>query len=256
MSRQIRDALSELMDAVPRHGKRFQRLLNHLRDSQPDAGDPFQLMAFLMARGPESKSQLFQDLWALWVSGQKRGGFFVEFGATDGVNLSNTWLLEKTMGWQGILAEPNPGFHEALQANRACALSTKCVYSESGLQLEFLAARKGELSRIASIGLADGHDGVARIARRTLLVETISLNDLLVEQRAPERIDYLSVDTEGSELEILKAFDFDRWDVRAITVEHNYTPARDEIHGLLSQHGFQRQLEDLSLYDDWYVKVE
>src|ERR1017187_1984592 len=51
-----------------------------------------------------SKSQLRQDLMVLSELDFKRGGYFVEFGATNGVTLSNTYLLEKEYGWTGILA--------------------------------------------------------------------------------------------------------------------------------------------------------
>jgi len=60
-----------------------------------------------------------------------------------------------------------------------------------------------------------------------LQVETVSLNDLLLSQAAPPRIDYISIDTEGSELAILEAFDFARWDVRLFTIEHNLTMRRN-----------------------------
>ena len=64
----------------------------------------------------------------------------------------------------------------------------------------------------------------------------------------------MSVDTEGSEFEILSAFDFDRWDVRAISVEHNHTGVREQLYELLSARGYRRELTDLSQFDDWYVK--
>ena len=85
-------------------------------------------------------------------------------------------------------------------------------------------------------------------------VETVSLGDLLAQNGAPSRIDYLSLDTEGSELRILKAFDFDAIDVGLITVEHNFTAQRAEIHSLLTSKGFVRKFEALSVVDDWYFR--
>jgi hypothetical protein len=86
-------------------------------------------------------------------------------------------------------------------------------------------------------------------------VETVSLNDLLAQHGAPQRIDYLSVDTEGSELDILRAFDFDAWEVGLITVEHNYTPRREGLFELLTAKGFRRKFAALSRADDWYVRA-
>ena len=87
-------------------------------------------------------------------------------------------------------------------------------------------------------------------------VETVSLNDLLAFWNAPRRIDYLSIDTEGSELDILQHFDFAAYDVRLITVEHNHTAQRPLIHDLLTAKGFRRKFESLSNVDDWYVRSD
>ena len=62
----------------------------------------------------KSKSQLRQDLFVLSQLNFKTNGFFVEFGATNGVDLSNTYLMEKEFGWSGILAEPARGWHKDL----------------------------------------------------------------------------------------------------------------------------------------------
>ena len=70
----------------------------------------------------------------------KQGGYFVEFGATDGVLLSNNWLLEKHFGWKGICAEPNPKLFERLQQNRGCRLSPACVYRSTGERMQFVLA--------------------------------------------------------------------------------------------------------------------
>ncbi|MBS0332402.1 MAG: FkbM family methyltransferase, partial [Proteobacteria bacterium] len=86
-------------------------------------------------------------------------------------------------------------------------------------------------------------------------VETVSLMDLLGHWNAPSRIDYMSVDTEGSELDILQAFDFERYDVRLISVEHNFTARREGILAFLTAQGYRRKFESLSFVDDWYVKT-
>jgi hypothetical protein len=85
-------------------------------------------------------------------------------------------------------------------------------------------------------------------------VETISLNDLLSSNGAPNCIDYFSVDTEGSEFKILQAFDFQKYDVKMIIVEHNLTKNREAICALLESQGFSRVFERFSMWNDWYRK--
>jgi hypothetical protein len=82
-------------------------------------------------------------------------------------------------------------------------------------------------------------------------VTTTSLMDLLQQNQAPPVIDYLSIDTEGSELEILAGIDWGRHQFRCITVEHNFTAQREGIQALLEAQDYQR-LE--AQWDDWYWK--
>ena len=76
---------------------------------------------------------------------------------------------------------------------------------------------------------------------------------MLETYQAPKTIDYLSIDTEGSEYEILKAFDFDKYKFRVITCEHNFTSMREKIYDLLISKGYQRKLTSISRVDDWYI---
>jgi FkbM family methyltransferase len=248
MSDRLFKMLGKMTGGPDQYSQGLRKMLEHLRGAAYNRDDLIQAFAFFLSHASEAKGQLFQDLWALWVSGQKRGGFFVEFGAADGVFLSNTWLLENRYGWTGILAEPNPTSFEALARNRGCAVSNKCVYSRTGERLEFVATRQPEYS-----GLTAHNERMSRRGGPRLMVETISLNDLLLEHNAPRQIDYMSLDTEGSELEILSTFDFDRWDVRAFSIEEGGN--REALAALLSPLGYERRWQALSCFDDWYIRV-
>jgi FkbM family methyltransferase len=200
----------------------------------------------------KSKAQLSQDLFTLEYLNKKRDGYFVEFGATDGVSFSNTFLLEKEYGWKGILAEPARCWMAALKENRNCIIENRCIWSKSGEILTFNETKQPTLSTIDFYTNID-YNSKKREDKITYKVETISLNDLLHVHNAPTDIDYLSVDTEGSEFEILNAFDFSKYRVKIITVEHNFTPLRDTILKLLISKGYKRVFETISLFDDWYI---
>lgn len=177
----------------------------------------------------------------------------MEFGACDGVALSNTYLLEKAFGWSGIVAEPNPAYHRALFNNRNCHISTLCVHAETGAILPFLATDVGELGCLVEHEKSD-HNANKRQKNSRINVVTISLLDLLKTYNAPQRIDYLSVDTEGSEADILAAFDFAAYDIRLITVEHNHVVGkRQQIYDLLTRYGYTR-VDGQTAFDDWYIK--
>ena len=90
----------------------------------------------------------------------------------------------------------------------------------------------------------------------TYLVETVSLKDLLIEHSAPPHINYLSIDTEGSELNIIKKFDFNSHTFDFISIEHNYRPDRHEIHELISSRGYRRIHKKLSRCEFWYEKLD
>jgi FkbM family methyltransferase len=200
----------------------------------------------------ESHSQLKQDLFILAQSNFKKNGFFVEFGATDGVKLSNTYLLERKFNWTGILAEPARCWHQNLKSNRKAIIETRCVWEKTGSIVEFNEAFESELSTVSSFSDSDLHS-LSRKSIKKYNVETISLLDLLIKHNAPHIIDYLSIDTEGSELSIMKAFDFNQYKFKIITCEHNYSQTREEIYNLLINNGYVRIFEEMSDFDDWYI---
>lgn len=230
-------------------------VLTALRDhSAGKSTDELSFVNFCVNNLGWSTGQHLQDLWVAYEMKSRRGGYFVEFGAMDGVIFSNSCSLERHLGWNGIVAEPAHLWHPALSNNRACYVDSRCVWTKTGETLVFNQTPLSGLSTIDSFSSSDAHADHRRDGLR-YDVETVSLIDLLTHWRAPRRIDYLSIDTEGSEFDILSTFDWSTHEFRLITVEHNHTAQRDRIFDLLSPMGYQRKFEALSHADDWYVKT-
>lgn len=200
----------------------------------------------------KSKSQFRQDLFVLAELNNKRNGFFVEFGATNGIDSSNTYLLETEFGWSGILVEPAKVWHKQLARNRSSRIDFSCVWSSSNKMIDFKETEEALFSTASDFVSADMH-AEAREKGKNYVVPSISLEDLLDKYSAPRLVDYLSIDTEGSELEILEQFDFDKYKFSVITCEHNFSSNRERVLKLLEGNGYQRKLEQVSRVDDWYV---
>jgi FkbM family methyltransferase len=233
----------------------FDHLLAIRERAAANKGDGYaQFLQFCAANIGHSTAQLFQDLFVIFILRNRTGGYFVEFGATNGIELSNTYVLEKMLRWKGLLAEPARCWHEALSKNRSAIIDRRCVWDRSEATIDFLETKIAELSTIGEFRDRDGHKENRREGT-SYPVETIALNDLLAQHHAPEHIDYLSIDTEGSELQILEAFNFEKYAVDIITVEHNFAePDRSKINELLAAKGFGRLFECFSKWDDWYVQ--
>ena len=95
------------------------------------------------------RSQIFQDIFASFVIGNKFDKTFLEFGATDGISLSNTHMLEKELGWSGVLAEPDIQWIDSLKKNRPnTKIITKCIWKKSNEKLNFFSSDEGVLSTL------------------------------------------------------------------------------------------------------------
>lgn len=189
-------------------------------------------------------SQAGQDKWVYETVGSS--GMFVDIGAYDGIQTSNTYLLER-LGWKGICIEANPYAYQQLNTNRKCICVPFAVTDYDGM-CSF---------------------GTDRIGGHTQ-VECYKLDTILKGCISPTVIDYMSLDIEGHELTVLKAFDFDRWDVKLMTVEHNlYCDGPEKkiaLYELLTEKGYIRTHEDVKCLDpnplyfnqpfeDWYQKI-
>ena len=196
----------------------------------------------------DSKSQTAQDIFVLSVFGPSFQGQFVEAGACDGEQASNTLLLEQKFGWSGILVEPNDYWRDrGLVKKRESHWFHGCLAGTVG-HVEFVNYHAPELSGIKShFRKRKKNQGTEK------LKESINIVTLMAKFNM-SRIDYLSLDTEGSEYEILEAINLAKNQIGVITVEHNFNYTnREKIFAHLTKFGYQRVFTSLSNQDDWYV---
>jgi len=175
--------------------------------------------------------------------GGRGSGFFVEVGANRPQFASQTWHLEQ-LGWSGILIEPQPDLAAALrQARTARVFAVACSSPDNAGRLRPLHVA-GALSSLDRDRMAPGAEPEAVIE-----VPIRTLDDLLTEATAPAGFDLLSVDVEGHELEVLRGFDFARWQPRLILLEDHVGDLRR--HRFLKHAGYRliRRFEN----NGWYI---
>ena len=194
----------------------------------------------------KSYSQLRQDLNVISFYNNKNDMYFIDIGANDGKTLSNTYLLEKKYNWKGICSEPLPKAFQKLIKRRSATCDNNAVFKESGLSLEF--SESDLLSGITNF--IDKYEEAKK--DNPIIVKTITLQSLLDNYKAPKIIQYFSLDTEGTELEILKSVDFSTYTFLYINLEHNYVePRRSEIRTLLLNNRYLYKGQNS--WDDDYI---
>jgi FkbM family methyltransferase len=192
------------------------------------------MMELIEKLRPKSYAQFEQDLRVVEFYRGLRGGYFLDLGAYDGLDNSNTVMLEREMDWKGLCVEPWPWAFEKLVECRTAKCENMAAYRTSGQTVPFTEYE--QLSGISSY--IDAYPE-AQEKGPSLEVETISVNDLLAKHDAPVFIHYASIDTEGSELEILKGVDFSKYVFGYINIEHNFIePRRSQMQAFLAQQGY------------------
>jgi len=189
----------------------------------------------------EYYSQFGQDKYLdMKIFKEKQNGFFLDIGAYDGVLFSNTCFFEKNRGWSGICVEPDPETFEKLKSSRRCDLENIAISSKTG-ELEFIKAKGNEVLSVLSEYCSEEH--INRIRNESgsddeikkIVVRSLNINEFL-EARNIEKIDYLSIDVEGGEYDILKEIDFKKVEIQIISTELNTSILR--MIFLMSKRGF------------------
>lgn len=169
-------------------------------------------------------------------------GFFLEIGCWDGVHISQTYALEKK-GWKGICVDPIPKNFEG----RKCELVKRAVSSVANTTTFILVTTDrrhgGDVSYFSGLKDCIAQNETIRniiydyCEYEEIELETMPVSSLLA--MCPKRIDFLSIDTEGSEVDILSAIDFNAYDIGCIMVEHNQVDKNKLlIMSILSSNGY------------------
>jgi FkbM family methyltransferase len=158
----------------------------------------------------------------------KTDGFFVDIGAHDGITASNTYFFEK-LGWSGVCFEPIPSVFEKLQNNRKCITKNLALSNKSGVEQFFVL--KGYSEMLSGLVNSYEENHIVRINREVeehpneynyIDVNCSTFNEEIIQTH----IDILSIDTEGSEYNIMKSIDFNKYKIDFITFEMNYYDKR------------------------------
>lgn len=201
-------------------------------------------------------SQLGQDKFIDEYFNQKTNLVFLDIGAHDGVTLSNTYFLEKERNWTGLCVEAQPSEFKKLLENRKCScvnlaitnfdgeIDFTCVdgYANmlSGISQNYNEAHKERISREVS-----SHGG----SINKIKVQSKKLQTLLDEYNIKD-IDFCSIDTEGSEFDIVSSIDFDKTNIKVFIIENNYQEST--IQDFLKTKGYE--LHCKIQWDDVFIK--
>lgn len=191
---------------------------------------------------------LINNVFNYQSNGLPRGGYFVDLACADGVDINNTYFLEKYLEWDGLLFEPNPAFLESIRSKRRSKLVTECVTDKVGDTVKF-RVDNGMLGGIVSAE-TDNNESLRSTELELADIVEKSTTTLAVELRkagAPPLIDFMSLDIEGAEWLALRLFPFEEYKFRCIAIER---PTR-ELDMLLDRNGY-RQVAHLK-YDVLYV---
>ena len=158
-----------------------------------------------------------------------KGGVFVDVGAHDGVSINNTLYFEKYNGWTGINIEPIKEVYDKLLLNRPSSININCAICNFDGTTDFLC-NKGYTEMIS--GIKDTFDirHLQRLHREnnqtgsttTIIKVNTKKLETIFEEHKLSHINYLSIDVEGAEFEVVKSIQFDKVFIDVIGFENNF----------------------------------
>jgi len=198
-------------------------------------------------------SQFGEDRILAEIFNEKNKGLCIEVGANDGVNDSNTMYFENA-GWDCILIEPNPALCKMIRASRKATLIEVAASDKNGETSLFVAEGAERAHGVSTINSAE--EALNKIKSygftySEVQVKSMLLNEILDSLKIDRKIDFISVDVEGHELEVLRGFSLDRWKPTVILVEDNSNFDNADVSNYLKRFGYLRFMR--TGVNDWYA---
>ena len=218
------------------------------------------VQGYLLNKLPIFRSKFGQDEWVLRMLKNKKNGYFVDIGASNGVSRNDTYVLEKDYNWRGICVEPHSKTFPILKKNRSCICDNHCIAGQEG-PVDFLENKHHPME--SGIAHSETDECLLKQKIKPQKIQAITLMDLLEIHDAPHEIDYLNIDVEGAEWLMLENFDFNKYNILLMTIHIDcpgktydlyplYRDKRVRVKKVISRHGYHRTL--LLGNNDFYVK--
>ena len=182
----------------------------------------------------------------------KKNGVFFDIGAYDGVFASNSYFFEKALGWTGICVEPLDEFYRKLTQDRKCVCIHGAIAATS-CEREFVKVSEKKPTFSGFLSTIEPQHWPRIVSEgkewQVIKVKTFTFNELC-KLHEIKHVDYLSIDTEGSEEEIIRSIDFENIDISIVDVENNF--GNTTMRKYLESKGY-RFINRLGM-DDVYIK--
>lgn len=204
---------------------------------------------FILKNNNKSFSQNYEDLIAAYLLNKYKfqypiEKFFVEIGAFDGITYSTTKYFEDSFNFNGIAIEASPGNYEKLKKNRKCVVLNYAVDCVSGEPKKL--KEDGVYSKFVE---SEEESNFTKVMTKSVL-------EIFEEFNCPLNIDFVSIDTEGNEYEILKGIDLEKYNIKILCIETNFDIEKSKvIKTHLSKYGYQKVLNNKFDFNSWFIRV-
>jgi len=203
-----------------------------------------------------SRSQCRQDL-IIGLINDWNCGVIIEVGATDGLLLSNSVMLEKYLGWECILVEPCRSWHDLLKLNRTSSkLIFEAAFHSPNLSLQFTETEFAELSGLTG-SLPIDYWSIERENSFNYAVNTTTLDSICDNFEINGKFLAITVDIEGGELEALRGFTKNLSLASLMVIENNgNAQVIFELDEILFNQGYVRLEWPFDSFDSWYLRKD